>query len=273
MNIFYLDKIPAVAAAYHCDKHCIKMILESCQLLSTALRVNGIEDEILYKMTHKNHPSAIWARTNQSNYMWLLSLTISLLSEYSKRYGKTHKCSQMIKSFINHIDALPEGNFTEPPQCMPDDCKGDNTVEAYRNYYRVHKAYMATWKTKTPNWFYFDLGDDVIDTRDIIERIEELESDAETGSDLTEEETAELNKLRDLIEECSQYNSDTEYGATLINENYWVDYVKELLEDCGDIPRDLPHYIAIDWEETASNIQVDYVTITVDHHTYFLLST
>lgn len=118
----------------------------------------------------------------------------------------------------------------------------------------------------------FDFTDNVVDTRDIIERIEELEKWADTGSDLNEEETTELNELRELIDECNSYNSDTEYGAALINEDYWVDYVKELCEDCGDVPRDLPHYIAIDWEQTAENIRADYVSIDVAGQTFYLMS-
>ena len=68
MNIFYLDRNPVVAAQMMCDKHVVKMILESAQILSTAHRVlDGDEhaDNVgMYKMTHKNHPSTIWVRAN-----------------------------------------------------------------------------------------------------------------------------------------------------------------------------------------------------------------
>ena len=73
MNIFYLDSDPYVAAKMHCDKHVVKMILESAQMLSTAHRVlDGDEyadERGLYKMAHKNHPSTIWVRTSTDNYM------------------------------------------------------------------------------------------------------------------------------------------------------------------------------------------------------------
>ena len=91
MNIFYLDRNPEIAAQMMCDKHVVKMILESAQMLSTAHRVldgDGYANKYgLYKSTHKNHPSAIWARTNGENYVWLWNNFDALRSEYSYRYG------------------------------------------------------------------------------------------------------------------------------------------------------------------------------------------
>ena len=153
MNVFYLDSNPLFAARYHNDKHCVKMIVESCQLLSTALREHGVIDDRLYKSTHKNHPSAIWARSSVHNYSWLISLTGYLLLEYTIRYGKEHKCTEKLDVFIEYIDKIPYGEFTVPPQCMPDECKCDDTVQAYRNYYMKHKRHIAQWKTNTPEWF------------------------------------------------------------------------------------------------------------------------
>jgi len=85
MNIFYLDKDPRICAENHCDKHCVKMILEYAQLLSTAHRVldgdpnqelpDGRQD-VLYKATHVNHPSAVWVRQNEANYKWLYKMWI-----------------------------------------------------------------------------------------------------------------------------------------------------------------------------------------------------
>jgi polyhydroxyalkanoate synthesis regulator phasin len=112
---------------------------------------------------------------------------------------------------------------------------------------------------------------DVLDVRDIIARVEELESDIE---DMTETEhtghqptadalTEELTALRDLLDELAGSGGDEQwrgdwYPLTLIRDSYFVDYVQELLEDCGDIPKNLPHYIHIDWERTARDIRVDY---------------
>ena len=91
MNIFYLHDTPVTCAQYHTDKHVVKMIIEYAQLLSTAHRlVDGDEGLVLYKATHKNHPSAIWARRSAQNYAWLYYHMMELGREYEKRYGKKH---------------------------------------------------------------------------------------------------------------------------------------------------------------------------------------
>ena len=72
MNIFYLHDDPVTCAKMHCDKHVVKMIVEYAQLLSTAHHVCDGEPKIhCYKATHKNHPSAVWARANKHNYNYL----------------------------------------------------------------------------------------------------------------------------------------------------------------------------------------------------------
>ena len=65
MNIFVLDNDPFKAAEYQCDKHVVKMVLETAQLLCSA------HETAPYKRTHYNHPCAIWTRSSLSNYMWL----------------------------------------------------------------------------------------------------------------------------------------------------------------------------------------------------------
>jgi hypothetical protein len=111
----------------------------------------------MYKMTHKNHPSAIWARTKSANYEWLQEHMEALMAEYTHRYGKHHATERLVHSLwefpknISHGD----GEFTDPPQCMPDYCKGDDAVSAYQNYYILEKSDFATWKRRDkPEWFY-----------------------------------------------------------------------------------------------------------------------
>ena len=188
MNIFYLDKDAKVAAQYHCDKHVVKMIIEYAQLLSTAhrmldgtqyieqkyvqgslparwrkmkrWRLDDHREPILYKASHINHPSAVWARQELSHYQWLWNLASELCQEYRFRYGgdqdKQHKTSLVIQSLNFTPNNIPRaGIFTEPPQAMPDDVKvpGDS-VTAYRNYYTVHKARFAKWKGRgAPDWY------------------------------------------------------------------------------------------------------------------------
>lgn len=159
MNIFYLDKDPVIAAQMSCDKHCIKMILESAQMLSTAHRVlDGDEyaDNVgLYKMTHKNHPSTIWVRSSSANYDWLYIHMVSLMNEYTHRYGKHHATERLWTPLSKSPSSIPVVEFTDPPQCMPEECKGEDTVLAYQKYYIIEKSKIATWnKTRSaPKWW------------------------------------------------------------------------------------------------------------------------
>lgn len=149
MNVFYLDTDPVLAAQYQCDKHVVKMILETAQLLCSAKILAG--QKAPYKLTHKNHPSAIWTRQAKGNYEWLLRHFQALCEEYTARYGRVH-ASQAHLSCLKEIPNLPEG-FTEPPQAMPDEYKRQNAVDAYRAYYH-HKAetIQFTYKTRKPEW-------------------------------------------------------------------------------------------------------------------------
>ncbi len=140
---------------------------------------------------------------------------------------------------------------------------------------------------------------DVIDSRDVIERIAELQELADAVSEareafndlvdpdgpeiecaeaeieaaqeaFDEDLQSELAALKSLAEEASGYAADWEYGETLIRDSYFTDYAREMLEDCGDLPKNLPHYIEIDWEATARNIRVDYTEVDFDGVTYLI---
>ena len=106
MNIFYLDNDPAKAASYQYNKHKVKMILESAQMLCTAHHHYGNGHNVPYKKAHYNHPSTIWCRQNASQYMWLYDHMIALGKEYTKRYNKTHltitKCAEVFKTITTH---------------------------------------------------------------------------------------------------------------------------------------------------------------------------
>jgi len=150
MNIFYLHKDPAKAASYFYDKHKVKMILESAQMLCTAHHHYGNGDNVPYKKAHYNHPSTIWCRQNSSQYMWLYDHMIALGKEYTKRYNKTHltiiKCKDVLKQLP---PAIPDSTFTEPPQCMPDHHKvPDCSITAYWNYYEQDKYTVANKNEK-----------------------------------------------------------------------------------------------------------------------------
>jgi hypothetical protein len=138
--------------------------------------------------------------------------------------------------------------------------------------------------------------DDVIDSRDLIARFDELQSEREAIADdldeMRDEETPdegaisdkqaeleqwdadngdELKALKSVCDECEGYG-DWRHGETLIRRSYWVDYVQELLQDIGDLPKDLPGYLVIDWEETAGNIEADYMTVDFDGVEYLMRS-
>lgn len=154
MNIFLLDKNPTVCAKYHCDKHVVKMIVETAQMLSTAHQLNGspYKDKV-YKATHINHPCNIWVRTAKWNYLWTAALFIELLKEYTKRYKKIHKSSRLIEYFVKYCPVEKNGK-TNFVLAMPDEYKCSNPVMAYRNYYKGEKARFAKWNyTEEPEWW------------------------------------------------------------------------------------------------------------------------
>ena len=140
MNIFYLHEDPKVAASYFYDKHKVKMILECAQMLCTAHIALGNED-VPYKKSHLNHPSSVWVRANNENYQWLYNHMLALGKEYTKRYNKTHLTITKCKDILAVAPlSIPTGNFTEPPQCMPDEYKVEgDSVTAYWNYYEKEK--------------------------------------------------------------------------------------------------------------------------------------
>jgi hypothetical protein len=151
MNIFVLDENPKVCAAYHCDKHCIKMILESAQLLCSAHWVSG--GEAPYKLAHKNHPCSIWVRESIYNYTFLVQLGLELCKEYTSRYGKVHKSQSVIEWCNNNYPNIPNKEQTKFALAMPEQYKKDCPVQSYRNYYIGEKSKFATWKNQKPNWY------------------------------------------------------------------------------------------------------------------------
>jgi hypothetical protein len=151
MNVFVLDKDPVKAAQLHADKHVVKMILETAQMLCTAF------DEAPYKKTHKNHPCSVWARESKSNYMWLVALGEALHDEYQYRYGenKTHKSLSVIlwcKERVNEIN-FPSSGLTRFAQAMPEEYKCVDAVRAYKIYYLNDKKDLLNYtRREKPVW-------------------------------------------------------------------------------------------------------------------------
>ena len=174
MNIFYVDHNPVTAAQSLVDSHVVKMILESAQLLSTAHRVlDGVEyigtsasgrkakrwrlpdvrENFMYSATHINHPSAVWCRQSNDNYMWLFAHFMGLLNEYTYRYEKNHKCeslAQFLGKMPTNITVKP---FTDPTPAMPEEYICQTSLESYRTYYRLAKVHLHKWKNRQrPEW-------------------------------------------------------------------------------------------------------------------------
>jgi hypothetical protein len=174
MNVFYLDENPTIAAESMVDRHVVKMILESAQLLSTAHRIlDGVEYEgksqsgrkarrwrlgdcrehTMYSATHINHPSAVWCRQSVENYSWLVDHMYALMSEYTYRYGRKHKIDTDGLAYYLQSPpfALKDWDFTTPPSAMDDVyIISTNPVDNYRNYYKHGKTHLHNWTKRNP---------------------------------------------------------------------------------------------------------------------------
>jgi len=157
MNIFVVDKNPIAAARQLCNRHIVKMPLETAQMLCSALIANGCKDT-RYRATHKSHPCTRWAGRSRNNFVWLVKHGLEMCREYTRRYGKVHKCEEVIAECMVQHDFIPVGEQTPFPQCMPTQFKDADTITAYRNYYNGGKCYMnkgkgPQWKDNPPAWF------------------------------------------------------------------------------------------------------------------------
>ena len=137
----------------------------------------------------------------------------------------------------------------------------------------------------------FTNTDNIIDSRDIIERIEALENEFEMKKEMEEslalgearvieytvndwalvdEDGEELLTLKEFAEECEQYSSDWEYGETLIHRNYFNEYMDEMVEDCYQLPKDLPYWMNITIDYDA--LEQDYISVYLDGDEYLIRS-
>jgi len=180
MNIFILDLDPVIAAQMQCDKHVVKMLLESAQMLSTAHRIidgNGVRglsksgkrsvlkwshptlDEVLYSAVHQNHPCTQWTMISKSNYQWHYAHFVALCDEYSYRYGKVHKTDGKLRDVLKfNPKNIPDLDLTEFPLAMGDnpECKIiEDPVKSYRKFYQTkQKRFKMLWtRRKVPSWF------------------------------------------------------------------------------------------------------------------------
>jgi hypothetical protein len=149
MNIFFLDRDPVAAAPMHTDKHVVKMVLETAQILSTVQHRYAPAGTVpwCYKPSHENHPSVRWAGDSVAHYRWTVQLGLALTAEYTYRYGRRHACTDLLEKLaVNFPLGMPDAGWVDPPQCMPDEYKDTDAVSAYRRYYLGAKVASATWK-------------------------------------------------------------------------------------------------------------------------------
>ena len=183
MNIFYVDKDPAKAAEMMCDKHIIKMILESAQMLCSAKRMldgteyydktkngrkikrwrldNSNEEAIIYKAGWAKHPSTQWVMKSAYNYMWLYKHMLALNEEYKLRWQKNddHVSITKLGELLKHPPKNAPVNVigTDATPAMPEHCKIPNdVVGSYRKYYILEKKRFAKWEKPNavmPQWY------------------------------------------------------------------------------------------------------------------------
>ena len=183
VNIFQVDNDPAIAAQCLVDKHVVKMILESAQLLSTAHRVldgemhEGVRvnletgksrkvkawvlpdarEYVMYAATHINHPSAIWCRESVENYLWLVEHFFALMNEYIHRYNKIHACNGELSYMLQSPPFnLKEYDMTPMPSAMDEQyIISKDPLTNYRNYYKLGKVKLHQWTNRQPpEWIH-----------------------------------------------------------------------------------------------------------------------
>lgn len=156
MNIFFLSRKARRCARWHCDKHVVKMILESTQMLYTANHENGGHEHILsdapicvstgrhgYKSHAKNHPCTKWVRESLAHYNWLLDLAFELVREHMFRFAPKaiHACNEhLLWLKANPPSGLLTNSWLrDPPTAMPDEFRIGDSIRSYIAYYNGSK--------------------------------------------------------------------------------------------------------------------------------------
>lgn len=168
MNLFILSLCFRECAEWMFDKHISKMIIEAVQMLSTAKHILDpfeVDEGIIYRISHKNHPVSIWIRTSLENYLWTLDMMEAMHDEWRYRYGynddKYHTSyiiGQYLRTYAPPADKFPMRGLTPFAQAMPIEYKDSDAVIAYRKYYQSpDKQKIASWKKRgKPEWFHTD---------------------------------------------------------------------------------------------------------------------
>lgn len=181
MNIFILSNDPIEAARLQCDKHVVKMILESGQMLCTAHRMaDGIEcrkrsksgkriikyyellddrEDLFYKAVHHYHPCTVWTMESKANYDWHYRHFVALCQEYSYRYNKVHltqtKLEHALRVAPKNIPDIEQTPFKLAMGAAPECIFPDDPIKSYKLYYKTkQERFKMSWsKRQIPDWF------------------------------------------------------------------------------------------------------------------------
>ena len=180
MNLFILDTDPVKAAQLQCDKHVVKMIVESAQMLSTAHRMldGRLEarpsksgktivkywklpdkrEDVLYKAVHIGHPCTVWTMESSQNYNWHLIHFAALCDEYTYRYDKVHATEALKPYLVNTPNNIKVSKITPFKLAMgsnPECINEADPVGSYRKFYETKKDRfkMAWTRRDIPEWF------------------------------------------------------------------------------------------------------------------------
>ena len=181
--IFYHISFPEVKAAQlQCNKHVVKMIVESAQMLSTAHRMldgkltrgpsksgktmskkwihpDPAMDSVLYKAVHMNHPCTVWTMQSNNNYTWHWVHFTALCDEYTYRYGKVHSTDTLLRDVLKQLPRnIPVGYLTQQPLAMksnPECMDPNDVVGSYRAFYQTKQdRFKMDWTSRpVPDWF------------------------------------------------------------------------------------------------------------------------
>ncbi|WIC41475.1 hypothetical protein MA9V1_211 [Chryseobacterium phage MA9V-1] len=161
MNIFVLDEHPVKAAQMQCNKHVVKMIVETAQMLSTYARKHELPgSDMLYKATHKNHPCTLWLDESVNNVHWLALHGLALIKEYYRRYGKRHKTTDVMLNFYSvAYKELMHADFSKHTKfalAMPEEYITDDAINSYRAYYANAKKDLLIYTNREmPEWISY----------------------------------------------------------------------------------------------------------------------
>ena len=150
MNVFVVDEDPCLAARALGDRHVVKMVLESAQIMCTvASRLGHV---VPYRPTHVNHPCVVWARESAGNWRWLVAHARALAVEYEFRYGRRHKSLDVIDEVAKLGPRAP--GFGPWARAMPVAYHLASVVDSYRLYYHMDKGHLHDYEhgRRRPEW-------------------------------------------------------------------------------------------------------------------------